>query len=155
RGLLRSGIRLCGRRRTRLARGARSALARGAVHFGARPDRRTAGLRDHAGAAKVALRRRHWFQLSGAEPEGVEAFQGVGTACIAVVPAKAGTHSHRTLCYFMVLAIVAWLRRMGPRFRADDNGERGADSGEGGDDSEGYAPALVRPAISVRSAASS
>src|SRR5262249_42029952 len=77
---LRSGLRLCGRRRTRLARSARGALARGAVHPGARPDRRAAGLRGHAQAAEVALRCRHRLELPGAEPETVKAFQGIGTA---------------------------------------------------------------------------
>ncbi len=43
-GLLRSRLRLCRRRRPWLARGAGSALARGAVHPRARPDRRPAGL---------------------------------------------------------------------------------------------------------------
>ncbi len=51
RRLLRSRLRLCRRRRARRARGAGGALARGAVHPRARPDRRPAGLRADAGAA--------------------------------------------------------------------------------------------------------
>ena len=69
--LLRSRLRLCRRRRQGRARGAGSALARGAVHPGARPDRRAAGLREDDGAARQALWHRHRLELPGAEPEAV------------------------------------------------------------------------------------
>ena len=55
RRLLRSGLRLRGRRRPRRARGARGALARGAVHPGARPDRRPPGLREDGLRGRTTL----------------------------------------------------------------------------------------------------
>ncbi len=73
--LLRSRFRLRRRRRQRLARGAGSALARSALHPGARPDRRPSGLREDAGAPGQALRRGHWLELSGAEPQTLQTFQ--------------------------------------------------------------------------------
>ena len=60
-----------------VARRARGALARSAVHPRARPDRRPARLRDDAGAARQTLRAGHRLQLPGAEPQTVQAFQGV------------------------------------------------------------------------------
>ena len=80
--LLRSRLRLCRRRRAGLARGAGSALARGAVHSRARPDRRPAGLRKNAGAARRPVRPAHRLELSGAGPEIVEAFSGVAGLAI-------------------------------------------------------------------------
>src|SRR5207247_7709009 len=70
-------LRLCRRRRQGVARGAGSALARSAVHSGARPDRRPAGLRENAGAARCPVRPAHRLQLSGAGPEAEQAFQGL------------------------------------------------------------------------------
>ncbi len=52
----------------------RLALARGAVHPRARRDRGPPCLRDHAGAPENAVRAGHRLELSGAEPEAVEAF---------------------------------------------------------------------------------
>ena len=72
--LLRSGLRLCRRRRARRARRAGSALARSALHPRARPDRRAAGLREDAGPAQVTLRRTHRLELPGAGAQAVEAF---------------------------------------------------------------------------------
>src|SRR5262249_9607972 len=74
RRLLRSGLRLFGRRRPRLARRARSALARGAVYPRARPDRRAARLREDALTPRQALRRRYRLELPGAGIEALEAF---------------------------------------------------------------------------------
>ena len=62
---------------TRRARRAGGALARGAVHPRARPDRRPPGLREDAGAAGHALRPGHRLELPGAGPEAVEAFPHV------------------------------------------------------------------------------
>jgi dCTP deaminase len=59
------------------ARGAGSAFARGAVHSGARPDRRPPGLRKNAGAPRRAVRPAHRLQLPGAGVEAEQAFSGV------------------------------------------------------------------------------
>ena len=56
-------------------RGARGALARGAVHPRARADRRPPRLREDARAPRHALRPGHRLELSGAGPEAVEAFR--------------------------------------------------------------------------------
>ena len=60
-----------------LARRARSALARGAVHPRARPDRRPAGLRENAVAARRHVRPAHRLELPGAGLEAEQAFPGL------------------------------------------------------------------------------
>src|SRR6266852_3847945 len=81
--LLRSRLRLCRRRRQGVARGAGSALARSAVYPGAWPDRRPAGLRKDAGAARCPVRPAHRLQLSGAGPEAEQAFSGLADTVTA------------------------------------------------------------------------
>ena len=93
--LLRSRLRLRGRRRQRLARGAGSALARSAVHPGARPDRRPPGLREDAGAPGQALWRRHRLELPGAEPETVQTFQKLIAQGLSA--AVGGMHAYQRL----------------------------------------------------------
>ena len=76
-GFFDPGFGYAGRRRAGLARGAGSALARSAVHPRARPDRRPAGLRKNAGAARRHVRPAHRLQLPGAGAEALQAFSGV------------------------------------------------------------------------------
>src|SRR5690606_8175529 len=59
-------------------RGAGGAEPRGALHSGARPDRRSAGLREADRTPRPALRRRPRLELSGAGAETVEAFPAGG-----------------------------------------------------------------------------
>jgi dCTP deaminase len=79
-GFFDPGFGYAGDGRARRARGARSALARGAFHPGARADCRPAHLRAHAGAPIEALRRGYRVKLPGAGPETIEAFSGVNRA---------------------------------------------------------------------------
>src|SRR5207245_8377203 len=73
-------LRLCRRWRAGFARRARGALARGAVHPRARPDRRPAGLRENAVAARRHVRPAHRLELPGAGVEALQAFPGVASA---------------------------------------------------------------------------
>ena len=92
-GFFRSRLRLCGRRRTGFPRSAGSALARGAVHPGTRPDRRPAGLRKNVGSPRCPLRSAHRLELSGAGPEIEQALSGVARATqLADLLQKAAGH---------------------------------------------------------------
>src|SRR5581483_7405146 len=75
--LLRSRLRLCRRRRRGGARGAGGALARGAVHPRARPDRRPPRLREDAVAAERHVRPAHRLELPGAGAEAVKTLSAV------------------------------------------------------------------------------
>src|SRR5216683_2408067 len=83
-GLLRSRFWLCRCRREGLARGAGSALARGAVHPRTRPDRRPAGVRENARPAGRPVRPAHRLELSGPGPEAEQAFSGVAVIARSV-----------------------------------------------------------------------
>ena len=76
-GFLRSRFRLRRRRRKRCARGARSAIARGALHSRTWANRRPFSLRENAGKARKIVRSGHRLELPGAEPQTLEALQGV------------------------------------------------------------------------------
>ena len=89
--IARSWIWLCRRRRAGRTRGVGSALARGAFHPRARPDRRPAGLRENAVAARCHVRPRVGsnYQAQGLKLSKHSGPEHQDSRCISSAPAHA------------------------------------------------------------------